>query len=81
VLSTTKPFNNIDEGSFTVLQYLAYSNKLQLLKGFKMKFIYVLNCKGEPIMPTARHGLVRRLLKEHKAKVVRTCPFTIQLNL
>lgn len=42
--------------------------------------VYVLNCKGVPIMPTTRHGMVRRLLREHKAKVVRKCPFTIQLN-
>lgn len=30
-------------------------------------------------MPTERHGKVRRLLKENKAKVVKRCPFTIQL--
>ena len=42
--------------------------------------VYVLNCKGVPIMPTTRHGMVRRLLREHKAKVVKRCPFTIQLS-
>lgn len=30
-------------------------------------------------MPTKRHGKVRRLLKSGKAKVIRRCPFTIQL--
>lgn len=30
-------------------------------------------------MPTKRHGKVRRLLKQHLAKVVKTKPFTIQL--
>ena len=30
-------------------------------------------------MPTSRSGKVRRLLKDKKAKVVRRCPFTIQL--
>ncbi len=30
-------------------------------------------------MPTARHGKVRRLLNSHLAKVVKRCPFTIQL--
>ena len=30
-------------------------------------------------MPTERHGKVRRLLKEGKAKVVKRTPFTIQL--
>ena len=41
--------------------------------------VYVLNRDGEPLMPTDRHGKVRRLLKEGKAKVVRREPFTIQL--
>ena len=30
-------------------------------------------------MPTERHGKVRRLLKSGKAKVIKRCPFTIQL--
>lgn len=41
--------------------------------------VYVLNIKGQPLMPTNRHGKVRRLLREHKAKVIKRCPFTIQL--
>lgn len=41
--------------------------------------VYVLAIDGEPLMPTERHGKVRRLLKEKKAKVVKRCPFTIQL--
>ena len=41
--------------------------------------VYVLNKDGEPLMPTERHGKVRRMLKEGKAKVVRREPFTIQL--
>lgn len=41
--------------------------------------IYVLDIDGNPLMPTERHGKVRRLLKEKKAKVVKRCPFTIQL--
>lgn len=41
--------------------------------------VYVLNKEGEPLMPTERHGKVRRMLKEGKAKVVRREPFTIQL--
>lgn len=41
--------------------------------------VYVLDIDGEPLMPTTRHGKVRRLLKEGKAKVVKRCPFTIQL--
>lgn len=41
--------------------------------------IYVLNIEGKPLMPTQRSGKVRRLLKEKKAKVIKKCPFTIQL--
>ena len=41
--------------------------------------VYVLNKDGKPLMPTTRHGKVRHLLKDGKAKVVRRCPFTIQL--
>ena len=42
--------------------------------------VYVLSKDGQPLMPTARHGKVRQLLKEGKAKVVKRCPFTIQLQ-
>jgi hypothetical protein len=42
--------------------------------------VYVLDSNGNPIMPTRRHGHVRRLLKEGKAHVVKRCPFTIQLD-
>ena len=41
--------------------------------------VYVTDINGQPLMPTDRHGKVRRLLKSDKAKVVRRCPFTIQL--
>lgn len=41
--------------------------------------VYVLNINGQPLMPTNRHGKVRHLLKDGKAKVVKRCPFTIQL--
>lgn len=41
--------------------------------------VYVLNINGEPLMPTNRHGKVRRLLRDNKAKVVKKSPFTIQL--
>ena len=41
--------------------------------------VYVLNLNGEPLMPTNRHGKVRRLLRNNKAKVVKKSPFTIQL--
>ena len=41
--------------------------------------VYVLNKNGQPLMPTNRHGKVRRLLRDKKAKVIKKCPFTIQL--
>ena len=42
-------------------------------------FVYVLDKNGQPLMPTQRFGKVRRLLRDRKAKVVRSCPFTIRL--
>ena len=41
--------------------------------------VYVLDKDGQPLMPTNRHGKVRHLLKDGKAKVIKRCPFTIQL--
>ena len=41
--------------------------------------VYVLSKDGKPLMPTERHGKVRRMLRDGQAKVVRREPFTIQL--
>lgn len=41
--------------------------------------VYVLNQDGQPVMPTSNHAKVRVLLKKGKAKVIKRCPFTIQL--
>jgi RRXRR protein len=41
-------------------------------------FVYVLNCRGQPLMP-CQPRKARLLLKEGKAKVVRMVPFTLQL--
>jgi hypothetical protein len=41
--------------------------------------VYVLSRDGKPLMPTERHGKVRHLLNDGKAKVVRREPFTIKL--
>ena len=41
--------------------------------------VYVLDKNGHPLMPTCRHGKVKHLLKDGKAKVVKRCPFTIKL--
>lgn len=42
--------------------------------------VYVQDIDGKPLMPTTRHGKVRRLLKANKATVVNLCPFTIRLT-
>ena len=42
--------------------------------------VYVLDTDGKPLMPTERHGKVRRLLRDGLACVVRLQPFTIQLT-
>ena len=42
-------------------------------------FVYVISKDGQPLMPTTRFGKVRRLLRDKKAKVIRSCPFTIKL--
>ena len=41
--------------------------------------VYVINKDRQPLMPTTRHGKVRHLLERGKAKVIKRCPFTIQL--
>lgn len=42
--------------------------------------VYILNKDGHPLMLTERCGKVRRMLKTGLAKVVKRCPFTIQLR-
>ena len=42
-------------------------------------FVYVISKTGQPLMPTRRFGNVRRLLKNKQAKVIRRCPFIVQL--
>lgn len=41
--------------------------------------VYVISKDGRPLMPTKRSGKVYRLLKNKQAKVIKRCPFTIQL--
>ncbi len=45
-----------------------------------MKYVYVLDQEGKPLMPTCRYGKVRRMLQSEQAKVASTIPFTIQLT-
>ena len=41
--------------------------------------VYVISKDGQPLMPTKRHGFVRRLLRSGEAEVVQRCPFTVRL--
>ena len=45
-----------------------------------MRYVYVLDMDGNPMMPTMRFGKVRRMLKSGQAKAVSTVPFTIRLT-
>ena len=42
--------------------------------------VYVIAKNGQPLMPTARYGKVRRMLKSGEAVVVKRCPFTVRLT-
>ena len=42
--------------------------------------VYIIDIDNNPLMPTERHGHVRRLLRDGKACVVKRTPFTIKLN-
>lgn len=44
-----------------------------------MTNVYLLDVNGNPLMPCHNGGFIRKLLKQGKAKVVRSCPFTVQL--
>ena len=46
----------------------------------RTRMVYVLDIEGKQLMPTERHGKVRRLLRDGKAHVVKIQPFTIQLD-
>ena len=45
-----------------------------------MRYVYVLDMDGNPMMPTKRFGKVHRMLKSSQAKVISTVPFTIRLT-
>ena len=42
--------------------------------------VYVLDKNGQPLMPTDRHRKIRLMLQSGQAKVIKRCPFTIQLT-
>ncbi len=45
-----------------------------------MKYVYIVDKHGKPLMPTTRFGHVRKLLKEGKAVAISNNPFTIRLK-
>ena len=53
---------------------------LQQYKGVTMRYVYVLDMDGKPLMPTCRFGKVRRMLQSGRAKAVNTLPFTVRLT-
>ena len=44
-----------------------------------MTNVYLLDMNGNPLMPCHDGGFIRILLKQNKARVVRSEPFTVQL--
>ena len=78
-MSYCKPLSNIGEG--VIYGSICAGLPLQTYRKKKEVpyMVYVLDIDGQPLMPTSRHGKVRRLLNSHLAKVVKRCPFTIQL--
>ena len=45
-----------------------------------MRYVYIVDKKGNPLMPTTRYGHVRKLLKEGKAVPICNSPFAIKLK-
>jgi len=41
--------------------------------------VYVLNCRGKPLMPCS-YAKSKRMVRKGAAKVIKRSPFTIQLN-
>lgn len=75
-----EPPDNIGDGQLRARQVLAYSiEPANLKKGAGRLMVYVISKDGQPLMPTERCGKVYRLLRSRKAKVIKRCPFTIQL--
>jgi N6-L-threonylcarbamoyladenine synthase len=69
--TTLRRHNNIGEGKITALADL----RIEVIT-----VIYVISKNGNPLMPTQRHGKVKHLLREGKAKIIAYTPFTIQLT-
>ena len=52
----------------------------EVLKVENSKTVYVVSASGKLLEPTDRHGRVKHLLRDGKARVITKKPFTIQLQ-
>jgi len=70
-VSGSKTFSNTSDAALTAMEQ-AEQNRI-------VSAVYVLNMRGQPLMPTTPRK-ARILLTEEKAKVIKRTPFTIQLK-
>ena len=63
-----------------MLYKVVFHHRKEIVIMKQKTYVYILNKQGKPLMPTTRCGKVRKLLKEGKAVVVRSNPFTIRLK-
>ena len=42
--------------------------------------VYIIDINGNPLMPTSRNRKVRKMLEQGLCHIVKTTPFTIQLD-
>ena len=72
-MKTEKPHGN------SVAKYASPAIRQSIYFTMEIIMVYVISKEGKPLMPCT-HVIARLLLKQHKAKVKRKAPFTIQLN-
>jgi N6-L-threonylcarbamoyladenine synthase len=70
-VSSLKTFSNNSDAALIATEHAKQNTSVSA--------VYVLNMRGQPLMPTTPKK-TKQLLKEDKAKVVKRTPFTIQLK-
>ena len=70
-VSSLKTFSNNSDAALIATEHAKQNTSVSA--------VYVLNMRGQPLMPTTPKK-AKQLLKEDKAKVVKRTPFTIQLK-
>lgn len=58
----------------------AHRERIISERRFIMKYVYIVDKHGKPLMPTTRFGHVRKLMKSGKAVPISNNPFTIRLK-